>query len=172
MFAEEVGRALRRAARAARRTGRVHGTSIYVWREGNVVAEKPSGAAGPPPRRHVAFRAPHVNLGGFDFHLQDAVRIRAVLRTRVSAREAGHELDRPTVELASLKREHDLADSRPDPARSARCGRAGWQGRHGAPSQHGVRQAPVAVGDGRGGYVEDYRSMAGAVGRLTPVPRL
>ena len=36
-----VGRALRRAAKAARKTARMHGTPIYVWKNGKVVAEKP-----------------------------------------------------------------------------------------------------------------------------------
>ncbi len=36
-----VGRALRRAAEVARKTARAHGTPIYVWRDGKVVAEKP-----------------------------------------------------------------------------------------------------------------------------------
>lgn len=40
-FAEAVGRALRRSARAARRLARMHGTPVYVWRDGKVVAEKP-----------------------------------------------------------------------------------------------------------------------------------
>ena len=40
-FAATVGRALRRAGVAARKTARTHGTPIYVWREGKVVAEKP-----------------------------------------------------------------------------------------------------------------------------------
>jgi hypothetical protein len=40
-FAVAVGRALRRAGRAARKTARAHGTPVYVWREGKVVAEKP-----------------------------------------------------------------------------------------------------------------------------------
>ena len=40
-FAATVGRALRRAGVAARKTARAHGTPIYVWREGKVVAEKP-----------------------------------------------------------------------------------------------------------------------------------
>jgi hypothetical protein len=40
-FAAKVGRALRRAGVAARKTARAHGTPIYVWREGKVVAEKP-----------------------------------------------------------------------------------------------------------------------------------
>jgi hypothetical protein len=35
-----AGRALRRAARAARKTARLHGTPIYLWRDGKVVAEK------------------------------------------------------------------------------------------------------------------------------------
>jgi hypothetical protein len=40
-FAASVGRALRRAGRVARKTARAHGTSIYVWRDGKIVAEKP-----------------------------------------------------------------------------------------------------------------------------------
>jgi hypothetical protein len=40
-FASAVGRALRRAAKAARKTARIHGTPIYVWKDGKVVAEKP-----------------------------------------------------------------------------------------------------------------------------------
>jgi len=36
-----VGRALRRAAKAARKTARMHGTPIYIWKNGKVVAEKP-----------------------------------------------------------------------------------------------------------------------------------
>jgi hypothetical protein len=40
-FALAVGRALRRAAKTARKTARAHGTPIYVWRDGKVVAEKP-----------------------------------------------------------------------------------------------------------------------------------
>ncbi|HTJ00368.1 MAG TPA: hypothetical protein VL527_15925 [Dongiaceae bacterium] len=40
-FAVIVGRALRRAGQAARKTARAHGTPIYIWREGKVVAEKP-----------------------------------------------------------------------------------------------------------------------------------
>lgn len=40
-FAAAVGRALRRAAKAARKTARMYGTPIYVWRDGKVVAEKP-----------------------------------------------------------------------------------------------------------------------------------
>ena len=40
-FAVTVGRALRRAGLAARKTARMHGTPIYVWRDGKVVAEKP-----------------------------------------------------------------------------------------------------------------------------------
>ena len=34
-----AGRALRRAAKVARKTARVHGTPIYVWKDGKVVAE-------------------------------------------------------------------------------------------------------------------------------------
>jgi hypothetical protein len=40
-FALTVGRALRRAGLAARKTARDHGTPIYVWRGGKVVAQKP-----------------------------------------------------------------------------------------------------------------------------------
>ena len=36
-----VGQALRRAAKVARKTARMHGTPIYVWKNGKVVAEKP-----------------------------------------------------------------------------------------------------------------------------------
>jgi hypothetical protein len=36
-----AGRALRRAAKAARKTARMHGTPVYVWKNGKVVAEKP-----------------------------------------------------------------------------------------------------------------------------------
>ena len=34
-------RALRRAALVARKTARMYGTPIYIWRDGKVVAEKP-----------------------------------------------------------------------------------------------------------------------------------
>ena len=40
-LAAEVGRALRRAARVARKTAREIGTPIYIWKGGKVVAEKP-----------------------------------------------------------------------------------------------------------------------------------
>jgi hypothetical protein len=36
-----AGRALRRAALVARKTARMYGTPIYVWRDGKIVAEKP-----------------------------------------------------------------------------------------------------------------------------------
>ncbi len=36
-----AGRALRRAALVARKTARMYGTPIYIWRDGKVVAEKP-----------------------------------------------------------------------------------------------------------------------------------
>jgi len=36
-----VGRALRRAAKNARKTARAYGTPIYIWKDGKVVAEKP-----------------------------------------------------------------------------------------------------------------------------------
>ncbi len=40
-FAAQVGEALRRAGRVARKTARAHGTPIYVWRNGKIIAEKP-----------------------------------------------------------------------------------------------------------------------------------
>ena len=40
-FAAKVGRALLRASESARRTARMHGTPIYVWESGKVVAKKP-----------------------------------------------------------------------------------------------------------------------------------
>ena len=40
-FADGVGRALRRAAKDARRIARMYGTPVYVWKNGKVVAEKP-----------------------------------------------------------------------------------------------------------------------------------
>ncbi|MDO8354956.1 MAG: hypothetical protein Q7U76_01010 [Nitrospirota bacterium] len=40
-FAQDVGRALRRAAKIARATARTHHTPIYVWENGKVVAKKP-----------------------------------------------------------------------------------------------------------------------------------
>jgi hypothetical protein len=41
VFAQSVGRALRRAAKVARKTARVYNTPIYVWENGKVVAKKP-----------------------------------------------------------------------------------------------------------------------------------
>jgi len=38
---KSVGRALRRAAKVARKTARAHGTLIYIWKNGKVVAQKP-----------------------------------------------------------------------------------------------------------------------------------
>lgn len=40
-FVVAVGNALRRAARTARKIARMHGTPVYVWQNGKVVAEKP-----------------------------------------------------------------------------------------------------------------------------------
>ena len=40
-FAATVGRALRRAGVVARKTARAHGTPIYVWQDGKVVAQIP-----------------------------------------------------------------------------------------------------------------------------------
>ena len=39
-FPTVAGRALRRAGQVARKTARIYGTPIYVWRDGKVVAEK------------------------------------------------------------------------------------------------------------------------------------
>ena len=41
IFAALVGRALRRSAKKARRIARMHGTLVYVWKDGKVVGEKP-----------------------------------------------------------------------------------------------------------------------------------
>jgi hypothetical protein len=40
-FAAACGRALRRAARVARKTAKMHGTPIIIWKDGKVVAVKP-----------------------------------------------------------------------------------------------------------------------------------
>lgn len=40
-FVRAVGRALRRAAKVARKTAQVHHTPIYIWQDGKVVARKP-----------------------------------------------------------------------------------------------------------------------------------
>jgi hypothetical protein len=40
-FSAAVGRALRRAARVARKTAKMHGTPIYISKNGKVVAIKP-----------------------------------------------------------------------------------------------------------------------------------
>ena len=40
-LAARVKRALVRAERTARETARMHGTPIYVWENGKVVAKKP-----------------------------------------------------------------------------------------------------------------------------------
>jgi hypothetical protein len=40
-FALGVGKALRRAAKVARKTAQAHHTPIYVWENGRVVAKKP-----------------------------------------------------------------------------------------------------------------------------------
>lgn len=41
LFTAAVGRALRRAAKVARKTARAHGTPIYIVKNGKIVAEKP-----------------------------------------------------------------------------------------------------------------------------------
>jgi hypothetical protein len=40
-FAKQVDRAMKRAAKTARKVARMHGTPIYVERNGKVVALKP-----------------------------------------------------------------------------------------------------------------------------------
>lgn len=40
-LAQRVGKALTRAAATARKTARMHGTPIYVWEDGKVVAKQP-----------------------------------------------------------------------------------------------------------------------------------
>ena len=40
-FAEAVGAALLQAGKVARKTARDHGTPIYFWKDGKIVAEKP-----------------------------------------------------------------------------------------------------------------------------------
>ena len=40
-FAAAVGRALRRAGVSALKAARMHGTPVYVWKDGRIVAEKP-----------------------------------------------------------------------------------------------------------------------------------
>ena len=40
-LSKAVGKALRRAAKRARETARMHGTPVYVWRDGKIVADKP-----------------------------------------------------------------------------------------------------------------------------------
>ena len=51
-FAAAVGRALRRAGVMARKTARMHGTPLYVWKDGKVVAENPD--RGLPGRSRLA----------------------------------------------------------------------------------------------------------------------
>jgi hypothetical protein len=41
-FAAGVGRGLRRAARTAREVARMHGTPVYIWKNGKVVAKDPN----------------------------------------------------------------------------------------------------------------------------------
>jgi hypothetical protein len=40
-FAAGVGRGMRRAAKTARKVARMHGTPVYFWENGKVVAKKP-----------------------------------------------------------------------------------------------------------------------------------
>ena len=40
-FTAGIGRALRRAAKDARKTARMYGTPLYVWENGRVVAKRP-----------------------------------------------------------------------------------------------------------------------------------
>ncbi|MBD0305671.1 MAG: hypothetical protein ICV76_03845 [Nitrospiraceae bacterium] len=41
LFSQSVGRALRRAAKVARKMARAYNTPIYIWQNGKVVAKKP-----------------------------------------------------------------------------------------------------------------------------------
>jgi hypothetical protein len=41
LFSVGVGRGLRRSAKTARKIARMHGTPVYFWKNGKVVAEKP-----------------------------------------------------------------------------------------------------------------------------------
>jgi hypothetical protein len=40
-FSAGVGRGLQRSAKTARKVARKHGTPVYFWKSGKVVAEKP-----------------------------------------------------------------------------------------------------------------------------------
>jgi hypothetical protein len=40
-FAAGVGRGMRLAEKTARKVARMHGTPVYFWKNGKVVAEKP-----------------------------------------------------------------------------------------------------------------------------------
>ena len=40
-FTKQVGQALKRALKRARRTAKTHGTKLYFERDGKIVAEKP-----------------------------------------------------------------------------------------------------------------------------------
>ena len=40
-LSEAVARGMAAAARRARKTARIHGTPLYVWENGKVVAKKP-----------------------------------------------------------------------------------------------------------------------------------
>ncbi len=40
-FVDDVGKGLRRSAKSARKIAKMHGTPIYVWENGKVVAKKP-----------------------------------------------------------------------------------------------------------------------------------
>jgi hypothetical protein len=40
-FSAGVGRGLRISAKTARKVARMHGTPVYFWKNGKVVAEKP-----------------------------------------------------------------------------------------------------------------------------------
>jgi predicted ABC-type ATPase len=50
-FATGIGRGLRLAARTARKVARAHGTRLYVWENGKVVAKRPSVPTAPRGRR-------------------------------------------------------------------------------------------------------------------------
>jgi hypothetical protein len=44
-FAALVGRALRRSTKKARQTARMHGTPIYVWKDGRSLLRNPNQGA-------------------------------------------------------------------------------------------------------------------------------
>jgi len=69
-FVAAVGRGLKHAAKLARKTARMHGTPIALWRDGKVVLEKHQGfhssvssAAHTPPLKHSMTTWAHDHMG-------------------------------------------------------------------------------------------------------------